>query len=208
MDYVAQDLRRALRVGLLQSGTASTLKDFNEVSISETNVLTINIPDYYGSNIPDNAKASAFKTSRYRRSLIDSATGYNANSNAKLNGCIPWAEAVIDGPNPILRYAPTSAGNGEIQVRYYRGPRSASDGTLCFFRAEYPAGSNTASFKREIAERIVDSTSTTSLIISGSKNGTRFQLQSKFVPRYRVANSGSAGSEAYVVVTLRNARRD
>jgi hypothetical protein len=208
LDFASQDLRRAVRVGMIASGTATTLKDFSEFTISEVNVLTINVPDYYASNVPDNSKRSPFKTNRYARATLDSASGYNSDSAAVLKGCVPWTDAVTDGVRPALKFAGASAGTGEIQIRYYRGPRSATDSTLCFFRAEYSAGSNTPNFKREIAERVVDTASTTGLLLSGSNNGTRFQLHSRFVPRYRRANTGTAGADEYVVVTVRNPRLD
>ncbi|MES2569243.1 MAG: hypothetical protein V4710_04210 [Verrucomicrobiota bacterium] len=216
MDYVAQDLRRALRVGVISSGTYTKLPAVisdsasTPVGISETNVLAINIPDYYASNSPNNTKGSNFKISRYARSLLDSSSTYNSNPTETqvLNGSVPWSEAVVPGTNPTLRYAPASAGNGEIQVRYYRAVRSTRDNTLCYFRAEYPAGSNTPTLTREIAERIVDASTPISLLITSLSKGTRFQLRSEFLPRHRLSNKTTAGTEQYVVVTLRNKRKD
>ncbi|MES2569235.1 MAG: prepilin-type N-terminal cleavage/methylation domain-containing protein, partial [Verrucomicrobiota bacterium] len=133
MDYVAQDLRRAMRVGVIISGTYHKLEDRldaikttpRELAVTETNILAITIPDYYGSNSPDNTKGSAFKSSRYARSTLNTSQTYNSAANALLNGCVPWSDALVTGANGYIRYAPTSASTGLIQVRYYRGPRSA-----------------------------------------------------------------------------------
>ncbi|MES2569234.1 MAG: hypothetical protein V4710_04165, partial [Verrucomicrobiota bacterium] len=94
------------------------------------------------------------------------------------------------------------------------------DHTACFFRAKYPhsdAGlSSIPNFTREIAERIVDPVSSTSLLIRipGSdsdpvpETSTDFLLYTKFTPRYRRSYKGTAGTEECVKVTLRNKRRD
>lgn len=213
LDYVAQDLRRAVRVGMIASGSYQTARNISSLSITETSILAINIPDYYGSNTPSNAAGSSFKTSRYKRDSLNTASTYNSSSVGILNGCIPYSEAVTTiNSKPVTRFAP-GAGTGEIQVRYYRGPRSASDATVCFFRREYPSNSNTAiSPPREIAEKIVDGTSSTALLVSGYSVGTtqgmRYRVQSSFTPRYRSQNTSTAGTEQYVEVTLRNPRRD
>ena len=215
VDYVAQDLRRALRVGTITSGSYyATAKNLSSYSINESCSLAINIPDFYGSNTPNNASGSTFKSTRYPRSSLNTFATYNSNGTALLNGCVPWAEAATTvNSKPATRFAPAASGNGEVRVRYFRGTRSASDGTVCFFRAEYPAGSNTPNFPaKDIAERIVDSTSSTILIVSGysvgSTPGMRYRIQSSFTPRFRRGNASTAGTEQYVEVTLRNPRRD
>ena len=214
VDYVAQDLRRALRVGTIASGTYATAKNLSSFSVNETSILAINIPDYYGSNTPDNARASTFKSSRYPRSSLNTLPVYNSNGVALLNGCVPWAEAATTvNSKPATRFTPAASGNGEIQVRYFRGTRSASDNTVCFFRTEYPVASNTPNFpKKDIAERIADTTSSTILLVSGysvgSTPGLRYRIQSSFTPRFRRMNTSTAGTEQYVEVSLRNPRRD
>lgn len=214
VDYVAQDLRRALRVGVITSGGYATAKNISSFSVTEASVLAINVPDYYGSNTPDNSRGSAFRSTRYPRSSLNALAAYNSNGVALLNGCVPWVEATTTvNSAPATRFSPAASGTGEIQVRYFRGPRSASDATTCFFRAEYPAGSNTPnSPKRDIAERIVDSSSTTILVVSGfsvgSATGMRYRIQSSFIPRLRRGNASTAGTEQFVDVTLRNPRRD
>ena len=213
MDYVAQDFRRALRIGTLVSGTASPLKNnATGFTVSDTQVLTINVPDYYGSNIPNNSTASTFKTSRYDRQILDTSATYNSNgSGSLLNGCVPWAEATLMfNARPATRFAPTTAGTGEIQVRYYRRPRSAQDATVCFFRGEYPTTSNVPLSTAEIAERVVEGSSMTDLTVFATTVDpapTVFRLRSKFPSRYGRLHS-SAGTEQYVVVTPRNLRRD
>ena len=137
MDYVAQDLRRAVGVGMLTGTTYTPLKNDGPYIITETNVLAINIPDYYGSNTPDNAASSAYKKSRYTRATLNTST-FNSNAVAKLNGVVPWTDAVtVVGGKQVTRFAPTVSGTGELQVRYYRGVRSVNDPTVCFFRSEY-----------------------------------------------------------------------
>jgi hypothetical protein len=93
-------------------------------------------------------------------------------------------------------------------VRYYRAARSASDSTPCFFRAEYPAGATTPSSTVEIAERISDARSTTTLVISGRNTGLVFKLQSSFTPAFRKSGETSAPTTGILEVSLRNPRRD
>jgi hypothetical protein len=211
MDYVAQDLRRAVRVSMLNltTGTSTVMKNYSGYSITETAVLSLRIPDYYASNTRDNTAGSSYKTSRYPRATLNTSATYNGSGTAKLNGIVPWADAVttLNGKN-ITRFAPSSAGNGEIEVRYYRGARSTTDGSICFFRSEYPSGAATPSQVREIAERISDNTSTTSLVVTGKNDGLIFRLQSSFTPRYRFSGETTAGTEVFVEVSCRNARRD
>ena len=200
IDYVARDLRRAVRVGMLYGATNTTMKNFSNFSINETNTLTINVPDYYAANTPNNAAGSTFKTTRYPRATL--------NTGATYNGIVPWAEATaLSNGKYVTRFAPVSCGSGEIEVRYYRGPRSAG-GPVCFFRAEYPSGATSPSQTREIAERVVDELSTTSLFVTGKNDGLIFQLQSNFKPRYRSRGETTVGTEAFAEVTLRNPRRD
>ena len=214
LDYVAQDLRRAVRVGTIASGSYQSARNLSSFSITETAILAINIPDYYGSNTPNNAAGSAFKLSRYDRNSLNLVSAYNSSGVSILNGCIPYSEAVTTiNSKPVTRFAPAASSTGEIQVRYFRGTRSASDNTVCFFRGEYPSNSNTANFApREIAERIVSSASSTIMLVSGYSVGTtqgmRYRIQSSFTPKYRSQNTSTAGTEQYVEVTLRNPRRD
>ncbi len=213
MDYIAEDLRRGVRIGTLVSGSNTPLKNNAAgFSITDTNILTINVPDYYASNTRDNAYGSTFKTSRYTRATLDTSSTYNSNgSGSVLNGVIPWSEATTTvGSALTTRFAPTATSSGEIQVRYYRGTRSAQDSTVCFFRAEYPTTSNTPNFTQEIAERIVDGTSTITLkVFATTTNGqpTVFRLQSSFNSEYTI-NRTTAGTEETVVVANRNTRRD
>ena len=214
LDYVAQDLRRALRVGTINSGTYATAKNFSSFSVNESAILAINIPDYYGSNTPNNAAGSTFKTTRYARNTLNTSSTYNSSGISTLNGCVPWSEAVTtSNSKSVPRFAPAASSTGEIQVRYFRGQRSATDATVCFFRGEYPSNSNTPnSPPRDIAERIVSPTSSTALLVSGYSVGTtqglRYRVQSSFTPKYRSQNTSTAGTEQYVEVTLRNPRRD
>lgn len=211
MDYVAADLRRAVRVSIITGGSSTTLKNSGSTnySITDTSILSISIPDYYGSNTPNNSAGSAFKTSRYARATLNTSLAYNGSATALLNGVVPWAEAVttVSGKN-VPRFAPSAAGTGELQVRYYRGVRSGSDATPCFFRSEYPSGSSTASSTVEIAERISDDLSTTALLVSARNSGQVFQLQSSFTPTFRRQNVSSGGTTGIIEVSTRNPRRD
>lgn len=211
MDYVAADLRRAVRVSILTGGASTVLKNTGSTtySITTSTILVLGIPDYYGSNTPDNLKGSTFKTTRYPRKTLNTSLTYNGNVNPLLNGVVPWVDAqtVVSSKN-VTRFAPASAGTGEIQVRYYRGPRSASDSTVCYFRAEYPSGSASPSSVVEIAERISDNLSTTTLLISARNNGQVFQLQSSFTPSYRLSGATSAPTNGVLEVSARNPRRD
>ena len=211
MDYVAADLRRAVRVSTLTGSTSTILKNTGSTtySITDTTFLVLSLPDYYASNTPNNTAGSTFKTTRYPRATLNTSTTYNGNASTLLNGVVPWVDAqtVVASKN-VTRFAPSSAGNGEIVVRYFRTVRSASDPTVCYFRAEYPSGSSTASSTVEIAERISDNLSTTTLLISARNNGLVFQLQSSFTPTYRRTGETSAPTTGILEVSTRNPRRD
>jgi len=211
MDYVAADLRRALRVSVDSGGTTTVLKDTGATSytITDTTVLVIRVPDYYASNTRNNTVGSAYKTTRYARTALNTSSTYNGNANTLLNGIVPWADAqtVVVGKK-VTRFAPSSAGTGELEVRYYRGPRSATDSTPCFFRSEYVVGSTTPTSTVEIAERISDGLSTTSLIILARNGGQVFQLQSSFTPTFRRQGASAASTTAIIEVCTRNLRRD
>jgi hypothetical protein len=211
MDSVGADLHRAVRVSILTGSSSTTLKDTagTYYGINSSNTLVISIPDYYGSNTPDNSKGSAYKSSRYPRSTLNSSSTYNSNGVSLLNGTVPWTDAQkMLGSKRLTRFAPLSATSDELQVRYYTGPRSASDPTVCLFRAEYPPSSSTPSNTREVAERISDARSTTLLSISGRNGGSVFRLQSSFTPTFQRTGSTSASTTAYVDVNIRNPRRD
>ncbi len=211
MDYVAADLRRAVRVSALTGGVSTVLKNTGATtySITTTTTLVLSIPDYYGANTPDNLKGSTFKTTRYPRTTLNTSLTYNGNANPLLNGVVPWVDAqtVVANKN-VTRFAPAASGTGELEVRYYRGVRSASDPTVCYFRAEYPSGSATAISTVEIAERVSDNLSTTTLLISARNNGQVFQLQSSFTPTYRRTGATSAPTTGVLEVSARNPRRD
>jgi hypothetical protein len=211
MDYVAADLRRALRVSVVSGGTTTVLKETGTTSynITETTILAIRIPDYYGSNTNDNSAGSAFKTTRYARSTLNTSSTYNGNGNTLLNGIVPWADAqtIVVGKK-VTRFAPSSAGTGEIEVRYYRGVRSGTDSTRCFFRSEYPVGSSTPTSTVEVAERISDGLSTTTLLIMARNGGQVFRLQSSFTPTYSRQGASSASTTGIIEVCTRNLRRD
>ncbi len=211
MDSVAMDLRRAVRVSFLNGSTSTPIKDTSGTyySINSSNTLVISIPDYYASNTPNNSAGSSYKTARYTRAALNSAATYNSNGVSLLNGTVPWSDAQMTvGGKRVTRFAPISATSDELQVRYYTGARSSSDPTVCLFRAEYPPGSTTASYIREVAEGISDARSTTLLSISGRNGGSVLRLQSSFTPVFKRTGASSATTTAYVDVNIRNLRRD
>lgn len=211
LDAVSQDLRRAVRVGILNGGTITPIKSTGTASftISASNVLAISVPDYYASNTPNNTAGSNFKSTRYPRSTLNSAATFNSYAATILNGTIPWADAQITvNGKRVTRFAPASAG----------GRRNADS---LLHRAEVGVGfhdllppervrlrCHDADFTREIAARITDSTSTTTLTIGAANNGQVFRLQSSFTPRFRRTAVSPASSTAIVEVSTRNLRRD
>src|SRR4051794_23634016 len=107
LDYVGSDLTRAVRVGQLVGGSNTTFKNQLDFLVSDTNTLTVNIPDYYASNTPDNVLGSTYKTSR--------------NSRATLGpfGYVNWKDAVTTSKGALTpRYTPSTSPSDEIQVRY------------------------------------------------------------------------------------------
>jgi type II secretory pathway component PulJ len=211
LDAISQDLRRAVRVGLRNGSTTTPLKanTTSNFTVSDTNILSISVPDYYANNTPDNSAGSTYKTTRYPRATLNTSSTYNSYGNALLNGTIPWTDAqTMVGNTRVARFAPSGAGNGEIEVRYYRGARSVSDPTVCILRSEYASGSTTPSSTREIAARITDSTSTTTCAITVLPNNQSFRLSSSFTPRFRLKGSSPSSSNAVVEVKTRNIRRD
>ena len=109
MDSVAMDLRRAVRVSLLNGSTSTPIKDTlgTYYSINSSNTLVISIPDYYGSNTPDNSAGSSFKSSRYTRATLNTSSTYTSNGVSLLNGTVPWSDAQMTvGGKRVTRFAP------------------------------------------------------------------------------------------------------
>lgn len=214
-DYIGRDLRRAVRVGRLTAGTHTPLKNNASFIVTESDVLTINIPDVHASN---DAKAAGFKVARYDRRSLNSGVKFNSYSaGSPLNGIVPWNEAITKvASKDVPRFAPSSAGNGEIQVRYSRGPRSSTDPTVCYFRAEYAAASSALlSGPHEIAQLVASNDTSTSLSITAPNlpatdggYGRTFTLETSFIPRYSRGNTSRVGTTQQITVRLRNLRRD
>ncbi len=211
IDAITVDLRRALRVSVLTGGTATPIKDTGATAytVSGSTILVIHVPDSYGSNTPNNSGGSTYKSSRYSRATLNTSSLFNLNANPLLNGIVPWSEAqtTVSG-KAVTRFAPVSAGTGELQIRYYTGQRSTTDATQCFLRSEYPSGATSPSSTREIAERITDSTSTCTVAVSGLNGGKTIRLESSFTPRFRLTGATTAPTTAVVEVKIRNPRRD
>jgi hypothetical protein len=213
IDYVAQDLRRAVRVGVHSSGAYSTLKSNVSMVVTQSDILTITIPDYYASNSGSVAD-DGFARSRYSRAILNLLPLFNGGASAEQDGTVPWSEAVTrSGSVETVRFAPSQTGNGEVQVRYYCAPRS---GALLFYRAEHKPGSATPNYEpQEIAEPaaedgkpLVLSVSTTDLPNSHSRHGRIFQITASFSPRYARVEPTTSVFQQRLTVLLRNPRRD
>jgi hypothetical protein len=134
VDYISQDLRNAMAVSRRTAGVPTAFKVGN-FEITENDQLCVFVPDYYTSNIPDNASGSAYKTPRFSRNNIPTGrTYYNYDFIVK-----------IDGITRIPNYPST------LEVRYVKRARGGGDPTVCFFRLEYEGG--TLRKTEEIAER-------------------------------------------------------
>lgn len=211
LDTIALDVRRAVRIGILSGTTTTPIKDTGTTTytVGSSNILVIHVPDYYGSNTPNNVAGSTFKTTRYSRATLNTSSTYNGNGNTLLNGTVPWTDAqtTVNG-KAVTRFTPIATGTGELQIRYYIGQRSSTDATQCLLRSEYPSGATSPTSTREIAEKITDSTSTTSIVISGANGGQTIRLQSSFTPRFRNSGVSPTSATTLVDVNPRNPRRD
>lgn len=209
LDYVAQDLRRALRVGILTGGTNVPLRAQQGVAITDAHVLTVDIPDYYASNTPDNAAGSPYKTARYARSLLDVASSFNGHADARLNGIVPWAEASMTLRSALVpRYAPPAAGDGTVQVRYYKAPRAPGDSAIAFFRAEFPSGASSPVDVREVADCVSAQTADATLTVSGLDEGRGLRIEASVTPHLRFPGVPAGAAISRQDVILRNLRRD
>ena len=214
VDHIVQDLRRALRVGMLAGGIYTPVKNNAAVVVNNETILTINIPDYYASN---RTLDDAFRASRYPREALNLLSLFNGNGAAALNGAIYWNEAVTKvGSVETTRFSPANLGNGEIQVRYYRAARSASDPTLCYFRAEYKPEAVAPNFApQEIAEPAARDGEPITVVVEAPslpdadpRYGKVFRVKSTFAPRFRRSASSQPDAQQYLTVVLRNPRRD
>ena len=95
LDAIALDVRRAVRIGVLSGTTTTPIKDTGTTTytVGSSNILVIYVPDYYGSNTPNNVAGSTFKTTRYSRETLNTSSTYNGNGNTLLNGTVPWTDA-------------------------------------------------------------------------------------------------------------------
>ncbi len=211
LDTIALDVRRAVRIGILSGTTTTPIKDTGTTTytVGSSSILVIYVPDYYGSNTPNNVAGSTYKTTRYSRETLNSSSTYNSSGKTLLNGIVPWTDAQTTvNDKAVTRFTPIAAGTGELQIRYYTGQRSNKDATQCLLRSEYPSGATSPSSTRDIAEKITDSTSTTSIVISGANGGQTIRLQSSFTPRFRLKGASPTSATTVVDVNPRNPRRD
>jgi hypothetical protein len=217
LDYVVQDLRRAVRVGSVQGGVYQPLKSGGSAEVDGTSELVISIPDYYASN-SETAGDEAFAAPRYARSTLNLLPLFNGNSSTSLDGTVRWNEAVTKvGSVETTRFAPSNLGNGEVQVRYFRAERSDGSGTLCFYRGEYRPGSTAPNFPpAEIAARTSDTLSdplglrvrAAHLPATDRRAGKLFTVTTSFAPRFRRSAAPGERAEQSLTILLRNGRRD
>jgi hypothetical protein len=188
VDSISRDLRNAIRVSRLTSGTASAFKSGFFV-IAETDQLVVTVPDFYESNVPDNSSGSAYKTSKYSRSNLNASSGETF---------FPYTNVVaVIGTVRVPTYS------GELEIRYLRKARSAQDPTLCYFRQEYDGGATPVlRSEEEIAERA----ESVRLSIT-ALNRSQFRVLTSFSPKWS-GEPRRAGTLQASVVKLLNARRD
>lgn len=188
VDAISQDLRNAIRISQLTSGTATSFKS-GFFTISDVDQLVVVVPSFYKSNVPDNRSGSPYKTPRYSRSNLDTATGATF---------FPYTDVVaVIGTIRVPKYP------GELEIRYLKKARSAQDRTVCYFRQEYDGGSTPVlRSEEEIAEKA------TSIRLSiTALNRTRFRVLASFAPKWS-GEPRRPGTIQASVVKLLNTRRD
>jgi hypothetical protein len=186
VDSVARDLRSAIRISRLNSGTPTAFKS-GFFAITDTDQLSIFVPDYYSSNVPDNSSGSDYKTPRYSRSKL--ATGTTT---------FPYTDVVA-----VIGTVRAPTYPGELEIRYLKKARSNQDPTVCYFRQEYDGGTTPVlRSETEVAEKA------DSLRLSiTSLSTTRFRVLTTFSPKW-TGEPRRAGTLQASVVKLLNPRRD
>src|SRR5687768_3286851 len=105
VDYVSRDLRSAIRVSRISSGTASAFKT-GFFPITDTDQLVVLVPGYFQSNVPNNTSGSSYKTPVYSRSNLDSSSGVTF---------FPYTSVVaVIGTLRVPTYP------GELEIRYLK----------------------------------------------------------------------------------------
>ncbi|HET6406604.1 MAG TPA: hypothetical protein VFG14_01895, partial [Chthoniobacteraceae bacterium] len=152
--------------------------------ISQTDQLSLAVPDFYQSNVPDNSFQSAYKTSYFSRSRLGSGQTY-----------FPYNDVVkVEGIKRVPNY-PAS-----IEVRYLKKARSGADATLCYFREEYEG--TTLRRSDEIADRAADERVQIRVI-----NTEQFQISSSFASRW-TGEAAREGTRQFSTVSIQNFRTD
>jgi len=216
VDYVVQDLRRAVGVGILIEGVLTPLKNGATATVSESTTLSIHIPDFYASNTPGGSGDAAFRTPRYAREDLNKDAAFNAQGLLPLNGTVQWGDAVtkVDGVE-TTRFSPTSLGHEHLEVRYYRARRSSHAPATCYFRAEHTPGAAKPNFPpQELADggATIDAPVTLTVLApilpaTDPRQGKLFHVMTSFTPRFH-RGSVDISAEQRLTVLLRNARRD
>lgn len=216
VDYMVQDLRRAVAVGVLSNGISTPLKNGSAATVSEGVTLTISIPDYYASNTPGGA-GSAFRTPRYARNDLNTDPLFNTQGPLPLNGTVQWEEGVTKvGGVETTRFSPVNLGSDQVEVRYYRAPRSRADSTICYFRAEHLPGNARPNFApEELASWTTEGGGPVTLTIQAPdlppadvRYGKLFLVKTSFEPQFQRCGIGTPPAEQRLTVLLRNGRRD
>lgn len=185
-DYVSRDLRSALGVSRIDSGTTTLFKS-GSLEVNGTSQLVVFVPDYYSSNVPDNTSGSAYKTAHFSRANLPSGTTYFSYDST----------VVVVGTTRVPKYP------GQLEVRYLKKARSAQDPTLCYFRQEYDGGATpTLRSQMEIAEKVEMEKLTVV-----ATNQRQFSIITSFSPRWS-GEAKRAGTVQFSAVSLLNPRRD
>lgn len=108
----------------------------------------------------------------------------------------------------VPRYAPPAAGDGTVQVRYYKAPRTPGDSVIVFIRAEFPSGASTAADVREVADCVSAQTADATLTVSGIDEGRVLRIEASVTPRLRFPGVPAGAATSRQDVILRNLRRD
>ncbi len=185
-DYLARDLRNAVAVSRLDSGTASVFKT-GSLEVTSAAQLVVFVPDYYSSNVPDNTSGSTFKSGRFSRANLPSGSTYFAYDSA----------VEVVGTSRVPKYP------GKVEVRYLKKVRSAQDPTICYFRQEYDGGATPVlRSEQEIAEKALGEK-----LIVAPVDPQNFRIVTSFSPRWS-GEAKRAGTVQFAVISLLNKRRD
>jgi hypothetical protein len=183
IDYVCRDLRNAVQISLDGGVTPLQTTPSTGVQITGSTQLSIFVPSYYQTNIPDNSYQSPYKTGVYNRSNLPA-------------GQTTYPYDTVTDPNSFPR---TLKFLGNVQVVYLKKARSM-DGTLCYYRQEYEG--TTLRREDEIAEFGQDEQ-----LIIVAVDSKDFQVGTSFASLV-TGETFRAGSQQFSTVSIVNTRTD